>query len=86
MLAQKSSTQFGDGEGALAFWKNSCADYHDEKKVLKCPLKFQVNLSCIFFSPNTGFWPTEKLQHVLGVLAPRCRQTCCTIVSLMIKV
>ena len=40
MLAQKSSTQFGDGEGALAFWKNSCADYHDEKKVLKCPPKF----------------------------------------------
>ena len=33
MLAQKSATQHGDGEGTLAFWKNSLADYHDEKKV-----------------------------------------------------
>ena len=34
MLAQKSSSQYGDGEGSLAFWKNSLADYQDEKKVL----------------------------------------------------
>ena len=33
MLAQKSVSQYGDGEGALACWKNSMADYHDEKKV-----------------------------------------------------
>ena len=33
MLAQKSASQFGDGEGALAMWKNSIADYHDEHKV-----------------------------------------------------
>ena len=33
MLAQKSASQYGDGEGALAFWKNSIADYNDEKKV-----------------------------------------------------
>ena len=33
MLAQKSASQYGDGEGALAFWKNSMADYNDEKKV-----------------------------------------------------
>ena len=35
MLSQKAATQHGDGEGALAFWKNSIADYHDEKKVGK---------------------------------------------------
>ena len=35
LLAQKSAGQFGDGEGSLAFWKNSMADYHDEKKVFK---------------------------------------------------
>ena len=35
MLAQKSASQFGDGEGALAMWKNSMADYHDEHKVDK---------------------------------------------------
>lgn len=43
MLAQKSASQYGDGEGALAFWKNSIADYHDEKKVLK--LNFNVLLT-----------------------------------------
>ena len=32
LLSQKSSSQFGDGEGAVAFWKNSMADYHDESK------------------------------------------------------
>lgn len=31
--AQKSASQFGDGEGMLAYWKNSMSDYHDEKKV-----------------------------------------------------
>ena len=33
MLAQKTASQFGDGEGALAMWKNSLSDYHDEHKV-----------------------------------------------------
>ena len=33
MLAQKSASQFGDGEGALAMWKNSLTDYNDELKV-----------------------------------------------------
>ena len=32
-LAQKASSQYGDGEGALAFWKNSAADYQDANKV-----------------------------------------------------
>ena len=32
LLSQKASSQFGDGEGAVAFWKNSMADYHDESK------------------------------------------------------
>ena len=34
LLAQKSATQYGDGEGSLAFWKNSISDYHDDKKVI----------------------------------------------------
>ena len=32
MLAQKAASQHGDGEGSVAFWKNSIADYHDEGK------------------------------------------------------
>ena len=32
-LAQKASSQYGDGEGALAFWKNSAADYQEANKV-----------------------------------------------------
>ena len=34
MLSQKSASQFGDGEGALAMWKNSLTDYNEESKVL----------------------------------------------------
>ena len=37
MLAQKAASQFGDGEGAVAFWKNSMSDYHDESKVKNIP-------------------------------------------------
>jgi hypothetical protein len=36
MMAQKSCSQYGDGEGALAMWKNSMSDYNDEKKVVYC--------------------------------------------------
>ena len=32
MMAQKAASQHGDGEGSVAFWKNSIADYHDEGK------------------------------------------------------
>jgi len=32
MLAQKSASQFGDGEAALAMWKNSITDYNDTNK------------------------------------------------------
>ena len=36
MMAQKSCSQYGDGEGALAMWKNSMSDYNQEKKVVYC--------------------------------------------------
>jgi len=32
LLAQKSATQFADGEGALAMWKNSITEYNDDHK------------------------------------------------------
>ena len=35
MLAQKVCSQFADGEGTLAMWKNSMSDYHQESKVLQ---------------------------------------------------
>ena len=39
MLAQKSATQFADGEGALAMWKNSITEYNDDHKVALINIK-----------------------------------------------
>ena len=73
MLAQKSATQFADGEGALAMWKNSITEYHDDHKVT--PLifinEYQFLISC---SPSTESAVIGRLQHALGCLGPRFRQ------------
>ena len=84
MLAQKSSSQYGDGESAVAMWKNSMADYDAEHKVTKIlsmspPVKY-------FFSRNTGYAATEKWQLVLEFLGLKFRQMPSIIATLMTKV
>ena len=83
MLAQKSSSQYGDGEGSLAFWKNSIADYHDEKKVFY--LILIAFCTDHIFSPSIVFAHTARLQLALAVLGPKYRLMCFTIASLMTK-
>ena len=53
MLAQKSASQFGDGEGALAMWKNSITDYNDTNKVCLA-YHFKI-VTTYFVSRNTAF-------------------------------
>jgi hypothetical protein len=74
MLGQKGCSQFGDGQGALAMWKNSMADYHDTNKVLIGVI------ICVFFklyysSLSTEYCVTVKLLLVLEFLVQKSRQT-----------
>jgi len=85
MLAQKSMSQHADGEGALACWKNSLADYHDSKKVL---IHLNTTKPIIFFycfSRNIESAAIGRLQLVLGCLARKLKQMHSIIVLSTIK-
>ena len=71
MLAQKACSQFADGEGTLAMWKNSMSDYHQESKVLqnlkqrkKRKLSIHLSKFCLLmkinFSPSIVSAVIEK--------------------------
>ena len=74
MLGQKGCSQFGDGEGALAMWKNSMADYHDTNKVL-IGVIISLFYNLYYFSLSTEYCVTVKLLPVLEFLVLKSRLT-----------
>ena len=72
MLAQKSASQFGDGEGALAMWKNSIADYNDENKVSN--QNFEISWSdWMYFQPKYRICAHRKIAACAGVFGAKVR-------------
>ena len=69
MLSQKSASQFGDGEGALAMWKNSLTDYNDESKVLNLLAKQIMQLSN--FQPKYRICAHRKIAACAGVFGAK---------------
>ena len=83
LMSQKYSTRFGDGEGALAFWKNSIGDYHQEKKVhIQLLSNFFIPT---YFSQNIESVHIARWQHVLGAWDLKFSVMSCITALLMTK-
>ena len=67
-LAQKSISQYADGDGALACWKNSISDYHDAKKVR---LVSNLPLATLIFQPKYRICSHSKIAACSGVFGPK---------------
>ena len=67
-LAQKSISQYADGDGALACWKNSISDYHDAKKVR---LETNLPLATLFFQPKYRICSHSKIAACSGVFGSK---------------